>query len=375
METSLVGQSPSPLVDETRTPIQQGLLTPINSHYTMGLSPSLGANEHLSPLPYRPLTPPEIPYGPVYPVLSGVDSENCGSRGLEAGRRNPGQSSESDLSPWDLLKAMSDSFSLESDSHSSHRVPLVIPLTKVSHNKTEEIDAWLNELSASVRDDFPSLKVQQAHRSAGKDVHFNTPLKQHFTLSSRGPKRISPKDSRVPVPEVSLSSNKENANPAVLTIFPPTSRHSPIPRLAISSPISPLRFSKNPGPFEDFPQILPLRPSPKCFPEHVGRNTRVISSIPSPIRKKPRIGQNSPTKTVPKLQLPIYVDQTRAQAEALSPRVGQQFEGQGSRTGGRASSCQRGENILNRLSRIKDESKVEREGDILVTPGEVKGET
>lgn len=42
----------------------------------------------------------------------------------------------------------------------------------------------------------------------------------------------------------------------------------------------------------------------------------------------PRTGPNSPTNIVPKLEFPILVDQTRTQAEALSPRAGQQFERQ-----------------------------------------------
>lgn len=335
METRALGQSP--VGYRMRTSIQQGQIipgqiTPVNPNYTMDLSPSLGANEHSPTLPYEPLTPPEIPYGPVYPVLSGEASENRGSRGNEADGRNSGQYSKSGSSPFDPLQAMSDSFSLDSDCHSSHRVPLVMPLPKGPHNKTEEIDAWLNELSASVRDDPPSLKVQQAHHSAGKDVNFTT-LKQHSLSPSEGSKPISPKESQVPIPESRSSSNKENAHPAVLPILSPTPRYSLIPRLAISPPISPLRFSKNPGPSEDFPQIFPLRPSPKYFPEQVSRNTRVISKMQTPVQKKPRTGPNSPTKIPPKLQFPILVDQTRTQAGVLSPRAGQQFEGQGKRGG------------------------------------------
>lgn len=320
METRAVAQSP--LGDRMRSPIHQGQVTLVNSHYTMDLSPSLGGNEHSSSLSYKPLTPPEILYGPVYPVLSGEASENCGSRRVETVGRNSGQFSKSDLSPSDLLQALSDSFSLESDCHLSHRAPLVMPLPKDPHNKTEEIDAWLNELSAYVRDDIPSLKaVQQAYRSPGKDV--NSPLKPHFTPPSKGPKPISPKESRVPVLEVKSSSNKENRNPAVLPVLSPTPRHSLIPRLAISSPISPLRISKNPGPSEDFPHIFPLRPSPKYLPEQLSLNTCVISSMQSPIRKKPLTGPNSPTKIAPKLQFPIHVDQTGTQVEALSSQVGQ----------------------------------------------------
>ena len=368
-----VGQSF--LGDRTRSPIHQGQVTPVNSHYTKDLSPSFGANEYSSPLPYKPLTPPGIPYGPVYPVLCGEASENRGSQGLEAGGRNSGQSSKSDLSPLNLLKALSDSFSLESDCHSSHRVPLVMPLPKDPQNKTEEIDAWLNELSACVRDDLPTLKVaQQAHRSASKDVS-HTPLKEHFTPPCQGPKPISPKESRVPVPEVRSSSNKENANPAVLPILSPTPRHSFIPRLAISSPISPLRFSKNPGPSEDFPQIFPLRPNPKCFPEQASLNMRVISNMQPPIRKKPRTGPNSPTRYVPKLQFPIHVDQTGTQVEALSSRVGEQFEGLGLNRGGRASSCRRGQNNLNGLPGMKDRGQGKVESIILASPGEDESET
>lgn len=333
-----------------RTSIQQGQIipgqiTPVNSHHTMDLSPSLGANEHSSTLPYEPLTPPEILYGPVYPVMSGEPSENCGSRGIEADGRNSGQSSKSGSSPLDPLRALSDSFSLDSDCHSSNWVPLGTLLPKGPQNKTEEIDAWLNELSASVRDDLSNLKVQQSHRLAGKDVN-STTLKQHSISPTEGSKPISRKESQVPISEVRSSSNKENAYPTVLPVLSPTSRYSLIPRLAIPSPIAPLRFSKNPGPSEDFPQIFPLRPSPKYFPEHVSRNTRVISNLQPPTQKKPRTGPNSPTNIVPKLQFPILVDQTRTQGETFSPRAGQQFEGQG-----------------------------KEEGVILVTPGGFKSET
>lgn len=60
----------------------------------------------------------------------------------------------------------------------------------------------------------------------------------------------------------------------------------------------------------------------------------------------------------------------------LSPRVGQQFEGSGSnRRGGRASSCRRGENILNELSGIKDRDQGKVEGVVSATPGEDESET
>lgn len=335
MKTGTVGQSP--VGYRMRTSIQQGQIipgqtTPVNYHYTIDLSPSLGANEHPPAPPYEPLTPPEISYGPVYPLMSGEPSKNCESRGIEAGGRKSGQSSKSGSSPLDPLQALSDSFSLDFDCHSTNRVPLVSPLPKGPHNKTEEIDAWLNELSASVRDDLPSVKVQQSQRLAGKDVDSAT-LKQYSISPSEGSKPISRKESQVPISEVRSSSNKENAYPAVLPVLSPTSRYSPIPRLAIPSPISPLRFSKNPGPSEDFPQIFPLRPSPKYFREQVSRNTRVISNLQQPTRKKPRTGPNSATNIVPKLQFPILVDETRTQAEALSPRAGQQFEGQGKEEG------------------------------------------
>lgn len=370
METRAVYKSP--VRDRTQTSIQQGQITPVNSYNTMDLSPSLGANEHSSTPPYESLTPPEIPYGPVYPVLGGEASENCRSRGPEAGGRNSGQSSKSGSSLLDPLQALSDSFSPDSDCHSSHLVPLVISLPKDPLNKTEEIDAWLNELSASVRDDLPSLKVQQAHRLAGKDVNFTT-LKQHFIPPSEGPEPLSPKESKVQTPGVRSSSNKENAHPAVLPIPSPTPRDSLIPRLAISSPISPLRSSKNPGPCEDFPQIFPLRPSPKYFPEQVSRDTRVIPNMQPPIRKKPRTGPNSPTKIAPKLQFPILVDQPQTQAETHSPRAGQQFEGMGSKRGGRASSCRREDNALNGFSGMKNGGQGEEV--IFVTPVGDKSET
>lgn len=330
METKAVGQSP--VGYRMRTSIQQdqiipGQTTPVNSHYTMDLSPSLGVNEHPPTTPYEPLTPPEISYGPVYPVMSGKPSENCGSRGIEPGGRNSGQSSKAGSSPLDPLQALSDSFSQDFDCYSSNRVPLATPLPKGRHNKTEEIDAWLNELSAFVRDDLPSLGVQQSHRSAGKDVN-STTLKRHSISPSEGSNPISRKELQVPISEVRSSSNKENAHPAVLPVLSPTSRDSLIPRLTIPSPISPLRCSKNPGPSEDFPQIFPLRPSPKYFPEKVSRKTRVISNLQPSTRKKPRTGPNSPTNIVPKLEFPILIDQTRTQAEILSPREGRQFERQ-----------------------------------------------
>lgn len=365
----------SPLGDRIRSPIHQGQVTLVNSPSIMDLSPSLGGNEHSSPLSYKPLTPPEISYGPVYAMLSGVASENCGSRRLETGGPNSGQSSKLDLSPSDLLQALSDSFSLESDCHLSHRAPLVMPLPKDPQNKTEEIDAWLNELSAYARDDVPSLKVvQQAYRSTGKDGN-STPLKPPFTPPSKGPKHISPKESRVPFLEVKSSSNKENTNPAVLPILSPTPRHSLIPRLAIPSCISPLRISKNPGPPEDFPHIFPLRPSPKFFPEQVSLNSCVISNLQSPIRKKPRTGPNSPMKIAPKLQFPIHVDQTGTQVEALSSQVGQKLEGLGPNREGRASSFRRGEDILNGLPRMKDRGQGKVEAVALAMPDEDDSET
>lgn len=335
MKTGAVGQSP--VGHRMRTSIQQdqiipGQTTPVNYHYTMDLSPSLGANEHPSTPPYEPLTPPEISYGPVYPLMSGEPSENCESRGIEAGGRKSGQSSKSGSSPFDPLQALSDSFSLDFDCHSTNRVSMVTPLPKGRQNKTEEIDAWLNELSASVRDDLPSLKVEQSQHLAGKDVNSAT-IKQHSISPSEGSKPISRKEPQVTISEVRSSSNKENASPAVLPVLSPTSRYSPFPRLAIPSPISPLRFSKNPGPSEDFPQIFPLRPSPKYFREQVSRNTRVISNLQHPIRKKPRTGPNPPTNIVPKLQFPVLFDETRTQADALSPRAGQKFEEQGKEGG------------------------------------------
>lgn len=61
--------------------------------------------------------------------------------------------------------------------------------------------------------------------------------------------------------------------------------------------------------------------------------------------------------------------------EALSSQVGQQFEGLGSNRGGRASSCQRGENILNGLPVMKDRGQGKEEGVILPTHSEDEIET
>lgn len=335
MKTGAVGQSP--VGYRMRTSIQQGQIipgqtTPVNSHYTMDHSPPLGANEYPPTPQYEPPTPPEISYGPVYPLMSEEPSENFESRGIEADGRKSGQSSKSGSSPLDPLQALSDSFSLDFDCHSTNRAQLLTPRPKGPHNKTEEIDAWLNELTASVRDDLPSLKLQQSQHLAGKDVNSAT-IKQHSIFPSEGSKPISRKESQDPVSDVRSSSNKENAYPAVIPVPSPTSHYSTIPQLAVPSQISPLRFSKNPGPSEDFPQIFPLRPSPKYFREQVSRNTRVISNLQHPTRKKPRTGPDSPANIAPKLQFPILFDETRTHAEALSPRAGQQFEGQGNEEG------------------------------------------
>lgn len=146
--------------------------------------------------------------------------------------------------------------SVGSECHSSHRVPLVIPMTEVSHQKVEEIDNWLSEVNMASLTDVPRPKQHSRMRKDGGI----------FKLSPKT--TVQDKKSRAPSnnKENRSTSNKENSNPLYPTLpsANPLSSFSP-PRLSQTPSrfIPPLPKRKTPMPrIGAPPPCLPMTPIP-----------------------------------------------------------------------------------------------------------------
>lgn len=147
--------------------------------------------------------------------------------------------------------------SVGSECHSSHRVPLVIPMTEVPLQRVEEIDNWLSEVNMASLADVPRPKGRSRMRKDG-GVFKLSPKTMLEDKQSRGPSNN--KENR-------STSNKENSNPLY-------------PTLASSNPLSPFssqRYSQTPS---RFIPPLPKRKTP------VGARPLCLPTTPIPLEER-----------------------------------------------------------------------------------------
>ena len=169
--------------------------------------------------------------------------------------------------------------SVGSECHSSHRVPLVIPMTEVPHQKVEEIDNWLSEVNKASLTGVPRPKQYPRMRKEGG----------LFKLS---PKTVlEDKQSRAPSNNKAnrSTSNKENSNP----MYPILSSVNPI------SSFSPPRFSQTPSRF------IPPLPKRKTPMPRIGAPPPCLLTTPTPLEE----------------QLKIQTDEEVVAVKPLSPDV------------------------------------------------------
>ena len=219
----------------------------------------------------KPSTPPKIPYGPIFqPVLAD------GSPGGILNDRN-----EIGTSPF--------LSSNDSDCHSSHRVPFIIPLAKAyGNNKIEEINTWRNAIPKSVT---PNPQNHHQKLLSGDDtITQSFPKTQTLTrprafqVSPRKPQKLKPPTSN---PLRRALRIKENSNP-LYPILPSLSLPSPSsPKPHVILPQTPSRlpyYHANHKPSSS-PSIRYQLPSTTLHP---------VSIAQPPKRKQPRDAQTRP---------------------------------------------------------------------------------
>lgn len=252
----------SSLSKEKRMPVRQAQLTPfgrgsdsrtlkVRKAFKPGSSPELPPYE-------QPETPDEIssplmlPSLPFGPSASGNGPKlPLGIVGGEPKTRNWSMINDplQDPSPESSISSPPKTppnpadikipSTVGSECHSSHRVPLVIPMTEIPHQKVEEIDNWLSEVNKASSTGVPRPKQHPRMRKEGG----------LFKLSPKT--MVDDKQSRAPSnnKENRSTSNKENSNP-LYPILPSAN--------AISS-FSPPRYSQTPS---RFIPPLPKRKTP-----------------------------------------------------------------------------------------------------------------
>lgn len=252
----------SPNMKKMRTPIRQARMGPFGQTGRQDcFSSPQAANSPRSDSPpasvsSKALTPTAIPYGSEFPsplptrrlsyelhskpISSGDEAKEPGGssliRQVIAGHRKTDDVTYPKLNQWKMRGLPSVPSSLSSDCHSSHGVPVVIPISSTSHNKVEVIDTWLSEVYEPAKSpgsvESTGWVPQSPHyqswapQSPGADTQQQQGyMSKNFTLKS-SPKRPPTAFSSPPnplvvlkcngkagVPMPALSSNKENSHP------------------------------------------------------------------------------------------------------------------------------------------------------------------
>lgn len=345
-----------------RLPIRQARKGPFG--YTGGqdrVAPPQAANSPKLDSPTasgvsRPLTTPAMPYGPEFPSplpirLSSWDCQNTLSSSDQAKESVGGSRARQiivdyrkdlctdnvtypKLNQRKMRGFSSVPSSLSSDCHSSHGVPVVIPIPTKSHDRVEVIDSWLSEIhepgpaeSPDGKPDTPQSTDQkpytpqspgysswspqspdwkrdmpqspftnlQQQDSTSKPNIINSPPKRPFTsfCSLSNPLVALPKHAEAGTPISASSSCKENTH-SIYPILPYTTTIPPSIRHSTPSP-PPNYSSLSPQSLCPFPMCTPFVPSAASGPPtpHPSPVSSLGSCMPSntgnPRRKRRRV--------------------------------------------------------------------------------------
>ena len=258
-----IGSSPSSFIDESIL---------LDYTYKPGLSypPSAGK------LPTRiGLGSQEVPY-PKHkrqnspPIMSNLDLGPSKIHYPQIAKANP-------------RVARSSSSSLASDCHSSHGVPLVIPLPGKSEDKMNSIDMWLTEvvspLTAGLSMDIsPSHSITSERKKRTNLYPTLPPPSAVHPAEVPGPLSKTGKSMR---PLAELSNDKENARPKNQSARSSPSNPSTLMRSPTSVKLSPTRLYSALSPSTLSPLSHPPRRMPKAS---VSNNTAfgVSSGVTTP---------------------------------------------------------------------------------------------
>lgn len=158
--------------------------------------------------------------------------------------------------------------SVGSECHSSHRVPLVIPMTEVPLQRVEEIDNWLSDVNMASSTDVQRPKGRSRMRKDG-GLFKLCPKSMLEDKQSRG--LSSNKENRsTSTKENRSTSNKENSNPLY-------------PNLPPANPLSPFasqRYSQTPSRF------IPPLPKRKTPMPRIGAPPPCLPTNPIPLEER-----------------------------------------------------------------------------------------
>ena len=198
-------------------------------------------------------TPPAIPYDQVFPTPMPHIDTPCGAKCVDCGNWDPPSSGFAEPAALtnEALNSGSDSDTRSRDfpssppvvgvdvddgeCHSSHGVPLIIPVPHLEPNETNKffIEAWLNDVSdSSPVPDASTTCEPQLPCSGGddqEDLHYIPVMPQAYSFKEAA---ISPLNESRRAPS-RASSDKENVHPLSSSLAGPPPTLTPLP---LSSP-------------------------------------------------------------------------------------------------------------------------------------------
>lgn len=389
----------SPNVKRLRMPIRQARMGPFG--HTGGQERFASPQVANSPKPDSPpatgllraLTPPAIPRSPEFPSplptrwSSGADQKelisssdevklSCGSnlaRPITADHRKDTRTDNvayPKLDQWKMRGLSSVPSSLSSDCHSSHGVPVVIPIPSTSHDREEVIDAWLSEFYEPDTAEPPeetSPWFGYTSQSPPFLYQRNSPSPYHKSYSPQSPDHDSylsnsfgdgrehqrgsiskPDFTFKRSPKRPFSSRRSHPDPSV--VLPKSTNegtfNSGSPRIkGISHPIYPILPSTDaippplyrrstPSPPPNSPRLSPqsLCPFPMCTPVLPSAASGSPSPHPSPIsslgaRILPNTG--SPRRKRMRVRSPSDIPAFARSVRLLARQTSSSNEGEG----------------------------------------------
>lgn len=346
-------------IKKVRMPLQQVRMTPFGcSGRKDSGSPPVQSSSRQVPkstsLVQRAVIPPDVPCGVIFPYPLPVPYPLPDHRAWSNPYSSSDEAKESDGSnysrpvianhgekidcnqgfgeptQWKLRKLPSIPSSFGSDCHSSHRVPLVIPLSNAPKAKVEDIDSWLTELtrafSPSLADPSPERQrdsmpegIDKINASPSQPVDSPSPRPRLLMVPPRKPKVATPSRS---------ADNNENSHP-LYPILPSNNASPPY-----SPPSTPSTNHKIFQATSDFKRSKARSPANI----HSLPHARIPSINSGPQRKRARLSdvvckhklarRTNMDPTVESLD-----DRRAAQSTGLSPDVERHRKGRGPKRG------------------------------------------
>lgn len=313
-------------------------------------------------------TPAEVPYGLRFPTP--LPRKDCvlGRPTTNVVADEDAQVDSPVLDGWRSSQARSDppgSDSEEGDSHSTHGVPLILPLhsSRLATVKNPSVHSWLKEVVTSSAADPPGTN-SMILRSSPETVHNNqefipstipftppaqcSPANTKSLCESRSPLVSNNKHIESPTePVSSSSSNKENQPPASPVLYPTLTPSSPRPTTEfLSANLSQFGLAPSPAHVPHPPKSRTLSTRSSSSPRRPPRTPP--GQLTQPPKRQKAASTDRKSRAAPKWEptstFTIHEDET----PQLSPEVEMFRKGKGRKAKRERCASYNDEDILGR---------------------------